>query len=59
MLYGIYIIIGLLYTLINITLRKIHPEDPLLTLVWIILWPIALIILLIHYLENKYKKHEL
>jgi hypothetical protein len=55
----IYFIIGLVYTLINTQIRKIEPEDPLLVLVWICLWPMALIVLFIHYLENKYKKHEL
>ena len=54
-----YFLIGLLYTFINIQFRKIRPEDPLLTLVWIFFWPVALIILFIHYLENKYKRHEL
>jgi hypothetical protein len=59
MIIGIYFLIGLLYTFINIQFRKMHPEDPLLTLVWIGFWPLAFIVLFIHYLESKYKRHEL
>lgn len=56
---GIYFLIGLLYTLINTKIRKIEPEDSLLVLVWIGFWPIAFIVLFIHYLEKKYNRHKL
>lgn len=59
MIVGIYFLIGIIYTLINVLIRKIHSDDPMLVLIWISMWPIALIVLFIHYLEKKYNKHEL
>ena len=59
MIYGIYFLIGIVYTLINTQIRKIEPDDPMLVLVWIGFWPIAGIVLFIHYLEKLYAKHKL
>jgi hypothetical protein len=46
-LIGIYLLIGVIYALINIFVRKISEDgDWILTWVWVALWPIALIGLL-------------
>lgn len=38
----IYFLIGLAYVLVNVFVRKMEPDDPLLVLVWWFLWPICL-----------------
>jgi hypothetical protein len=42
---GYYFLIGIIYAFINIYVRKFEEDnvDPLLTLVWITLWPICFI----------------
>lgn len=42
-----YVLIGLLYVLINIFIRDIEPDDPMLPLVWWFLWPICFVALAI------------
>lgn len=59
MIYGIYFIVGILYTLVNVLIRKMDVDDPLLVLVWIGLWPIAWVVLVIHFLEKKYANRKL
>ncbi len=53
-----YVIIGLIYTLINGFVRKLDTEgDWMLVFVWIFMWPVAFLALFINYLvmrkENK------
>lgn len=43
----IYFGTGLLYTLINIFVRKMKADDPGLVLVWFLLWWVCIIALLI------------
>jgi hypothetical protein len=42
---GWYFLIGIIYALVNIFIRQFDEEnvDPLLTIVWITLWPICFI----------------
>lgn len=43
MILPLYVIIGLVYLLINIFVRKLDTyDDPMLPLVWWFLWPICL-----------------
>lgn len=37
----IYASIGLIYVLVNVFVRKIDPDDPMLVLVWWFLWPLC------------------
>lgn len=52
---GIYLIIGLIYTLINIFIRKLDVDnDWMIVLVWWFMWPICFIAIIINYLNKKY-----
>jgi len=42
-----YVLIGMLYMFVNILVRKLDADDPLLVLLWWFLWPIAMIGLLV------------
>lgn len=42
-----YVLIGMLYMFVNILVRKLDADDPLLVLFWWFLWPIAMIGLLV------------
>ena len=45
----IYFIIGIVYTLVNIFVRKLDTNgDYLLPFIWLLLWPIAFIVLIIN-----------
>lgn len=57
----LYFIIGIIYTIINGAVRKLNTDgDPLLTFVWVFLWPIGLLALLVYntvkFVKKKFKK---
>lgn len=55
-----YILIGLLYTLVNIFIRKIDTDgDYLLVFVWMFIWPLAFTALIVDYLYNKIYKNKI
>lgn len=55
----VYLAIGLLYTLINCTIRKLEGRsDPWLVLAWWFIWPIFLPISLYSILTNKNENEE-
>lgn len=57
---GYYFLVGLLYTLINVLIRKIDADgDPLLVFVWVFVWPFCLVLLLSAFLQDKLKKKEI
>lgn len=43
----IWLIVGLLYVLINVFLRKLETDDPMLVLVWLFLWPLGILSLIV------------
>lgn len=53
---GYYFLVGLIYTVINGTLRSMDEYDPLLVLVWITLWPIGMLSLLARAVQYTYTK---
>ena len=51
-----YFLIGVLYTLINLFIRKLNIEDDWgLMFMWILAWPLFFILLLISKISNKYE----
>lgn len=53
---GIYFIVGILYALINGVFRKINTDgDWLLSIVWIIAWPLCFIGLIAVFIQDKFK----
>lgn len=49
-----YILVGIIYTLINAFVRKLNREgDWLLTLLWLFGWPLCFIALAIEKYQNK------
>jgi hypothetical protein len=67
MILPIYLLIGLIYWLINSFVRKLETDgDYLLPMVWFLAWPLAAITWLIilgvwikEYLVNKFTKNQL
>jgi len=56
----IYILIGLVYTVINGSVRKIDTDgDWMLPLVWWGLWPLCLTALLVGFLQDLWRKHKI
>ena len=54
---GYYILIGLIYTLINTFIRKLDTDgDWTLPFVWIFIWPVCFIGLILEQLDKKYGK---
>lgn len=54
----LWLFIGFLYVMINVYIRKLETDDPLLVLVWLFLWPLgflSLLVLGIIYLIKKIK----
>lgn len=56
-LFGIYMLIGIVYCFVNGAIRKLDTEhDYLLPFAWILLWPLCIIALIIDKIINKIKK---
>lgn len=53
----IYVLIGIIYTMINGIIRKLdHDDDWMLPISWIFLWPIFFIALIVKRLSKAFKK---
>lgn len=51
---GLYILIGLIYTLINIFIRKLDVDgDWTFVYVWVFLWPVCFIALFLEKFKEK------
>lgn len=56
----LYILIGLIYSLINSIIRKLEgSNDPLIVTLWIFFWPLCFLVLGINFLQDKFKRNEL
>ena len=56
----IYFIIGIIYCIVNGTIRNIDTDDDmLLPMVWIGFWPLCFIALIILYIQKKLNQHKL
>ncbi len=56
MIYLIYTLVGVLYTIFNGVVRKmghVADESPFIVFVWVFLWPVCLAGLFIEKLKNK------
>ena len=52
----IYFLIGILYTLVNLFIRKLDIENDWgLVFIWILAWPLFFVLLLISKIPSKYE----
>lgn len=55
-LFGIYMLVGIFYCLVNGAVRKLDNDDYLLSFIWITLWPLCIIALIIDNISKLFKK---
>lgn len=56
----LYLLVGLVYLLVNVLIRKIQTEDDwMLPMVWLFFWWLCFIALFIAWIQNKLTKKQI